>query len=314
MMPPSPDKFPPHLAEVITKNRSQVVLVFDEEISGERLVADSFVLTGADAGRLELRGVSLGRRSDEVAMWTPTQSSGLYEVKGIVWDVAGNPGRFRARFRGSAKADTIAPRVVRVEPGPGAARQRGATVVRVGFSEVIDTGKAVSHLFAPREHDTCFQRAWSTDWQVLTFGRRESLRTGEIVYLVVLPGARDLEGNRCRGPAFTYFSPDSFLDVVPVKGRALWREKPAAGGVVLFSSAGAPESSRTLGLAPILADGAFFTKVRKGEYVVEAVSDTDMDGRSDLAGSSAAFNTDSESLNLFLEPETLPRPLDAYRR
>jgi hypothetical protein len=71
---------------------------------------------------------------------------------------------------------------------------------------------------------------------------------------------------------------------------------------------------RTTGLAPLLADGSFVTKLRKGQYEVTAAADTNGDGMADLVSPAVKFNTDAESLNLSLQPESLPQLLDAYRR
>ncbi len=319
MMPPSPDRFPPHLSEVVTRTRSQVGLVFDEGIDGAKLVPDSFKLVGSAGETIALRGASLGRGSDEVQLWTPTQEPKLYEVRGIVWDRAGNPARFRARFHGSTKRDTIAPRILRVDPSPGSAGQKRGVAIRVMFSEAIDTSGTLDCTFVPAEYDTQFKRSWTEDWQTLSFVRRESLPAGAIVYFLVQRGAKDLEGNRVRGPAFTYFTSDSAFDALPVKGRATWHDGPLGTGTVLFHTLGTAHaetvsSERTEGLAPVLPDGSFSTKVRKGDYEVVAVADTNGDGLSDLSSPVVKFNTDTESLNLVLGPESLPRPINAYRR
>jgi hypothetical protein len=64
----------------------------------------------------------------------------------------------------------------------------------------------------------------------------------------------------------------------------------------------------------VLTDGSFSTKVRKGQYEVVAVADTNGDGLAELASPALKFSTDAESLSLSLEPESLPRPINAYRR
>jgi hypothetical protein len=139
MLPPSPDRFAPRLQEVETRTRSQVTLVFDEEMNGAKLKPDSFLLTGPAGETIALRGASLGKSSEEVQLWTPIQEVKLYEVRGVVEDRTGNKTRFRARFRGSSKQDTIAPRVASVQPAPGAARQKRGVKVKVTFNEAIDT-------------------------------------------------------------------------------------------------------------------------------------------------------------------------------
>ena len=328
MLPPSPDRFPPHLQEVETRTRSQVALVFDEDIDGAGLAPDSFSLNGPAGETLALRGASLGRNDNEVQLWTPTQELKLYEVRGTVRDRAGNPTRFRARFRGSSRRDTIAPRVVRVDPAPGSARKKRGVSIRVTFSEAIDTSGAVEYIFMPAEYDTQFKRSWTSDWQTLSFVRLESISSAAIVYFLVQPRATDLEGNRVEGPAFTYFGSDTIFDAVPVRGRVSWPGGALGTGTVLFQASEtvrlqmvAAESLPLVtvsvlpsGLAPVLTDGSFATKLRKGEYEVVAVADTNADGLVELASPVLKFSTDAESLSLTLEPESLPEPVDAYRR
>jgi hypothetical protein len=182
-------------------------------------------------------------------------------------------------------------------------------------------------MFVPAAYDTLFKRAWSTDWQTLNFTRIESLPSGAIIYLLVRPQAKDLEGNRAKGPAFTYFTSDTLFDAVPVRGKAAWPSELGAGAVFFTESAAIrvftdtllpPRTEtlpvRTTGLAPVLADGSFATKLRKGEYEVVAVADTNGDGLAELVSPPAKFNTDAESLILSLEPESLPQSLNAYRR
>jgi len=113
----SPDRFPPRLQEVDTRTRSQVALVFDEEINGAKLRPDSFLLTGPAGETLALRGASLGSNTDEVQLWTPIQEVKLYEVRGTVSDRAGNKTHFR---RGSAAR----PSRIRLLPGSRASTQR----------------------------------------------------------------------------------------------------------------------------------------------------------------------------------------------
>jgi len=343
MLPPSPDRFSAHLQEVQTRTRSQVALVFDEDIDDDRLTPDSFLMTGPVGETIALRGASLGSGKEEVQLWTPIQEVKLYEVHGVVWDLAGNKTRFRARFRGSSKRDTIAPRVTRLEPAPGTARQKRGVKIRLTFSEAIDTSGVVDCMFVPAAYDTQFKRSWSTDWQGLSFTRLESLPSRVSVYLLVQPRVADLEGNRLKGPAFTYFTSDTILEAVPVKGRVTWpskttltppspsrgrEEREGVAGAVFFTESAAvnvitdsgqpPRTEtlpvRTTGLAPVLSDGSFATKVHKGEYEVVAAADTNDDGLAELVSPVVKFSTDAESLNLNLEPESLPQPLNAYRR
>jgi len=327
MLPPNPDRFAPRLQGVETKTRSQITLVFDEEINGAKLRPDSFLVTGPSGETLALRGASLGGDMREVQLWTPIQEVKLYEVRGVVADRTGNQARFRARFRGSSMQDTIAPRVASVEPAPGATRQKLGVRIRVKFSEPVDTSVVVRSMFVPLGYDTLFKRSWSTDWQTLNFARLDTVPGGANIYFMVQPGARDLEGNRAQAPAFTYFTSDTILDAVAVKGRALGIGALKTGAVFFTESAAVrvitdslqpPRTEslpvRTTGLAPILADGSFATRLRKGEYEVIAAADTNGDGLAELVSTPVRFNTELESLSLSLLPEPLPQHLDAYRR
>ncbi len=335
MLPPSPDRFSPHLLEIHTKNRVTLELVFDEDVAAESVAVDSFLVTGADGTELVLRGAGRGRRGDRVELWTEPQSPQLYELHGTVQDVAGNVGRFRSRFRGSDRVDTIPPSVVRITPSPGSAGQARA-VICVKFSEPIDTLTRLDYMLVPSRYDTLFRRSWGSDWRELSFayrpapgGSHDSLEEGTNVYFLLQSGLRDLENNRSREPAFTYFTPDSAFTGDLVHGRALWQQGPLGTGTVLFQARGGSaaagdsspvdESARTLevrtaGIAPVLEDGSFAVRVASGTYEVFAVADTNGDGLVDLASRPVRFSTGAESVDVVLVPESLPKPINAYRR
>jgi len=313
MLPPSPDRFPPHIEEIRTRNRVRLELVFDEDIDPGSVIADSFEVLGPGNKNLELRGAMRGRRPNRVELWTWPQEPVLYRVSGTVTDLAGNIGRFRSRFKGSERKDTIPPRVVRISPAPGSENQIRASV-GIGFSEPVDTLTLPGYLFVPGAYDTVFHFAWEPNWQGFNLTLEDSASSG-IIYFLLLPGVPDLEGNPLRGQAFTYFTQDSLLEGNAVRGRAIWHHCPLGTGTVLFSEVGEDsEPMPTTGLAPILEGGSFATKLMPGRYRAIAVADTNGDRLMDLTGGPVRFNTDAESLDIFLLPETLPRPIDAYRR
>ena len=334
MLPPSPDRFAPRLEEVRTRNRVRLELMFDEGIKAEDLAVDSFEITGPDGSPLTIRGAAGGRRGGSVELWTTPQAPVVYEVRGAVVDDAGNPGRFRARFRGSDQVDTVPPRVKRITPIPGSAGQKMPSV-RLEFSEPVDTAEGISWLFVPARWDTAFEPNWASDWQGFSLsvpvrkgdkiqrplpstseeGSPPGVNTEEgasdsakgIAYFLVLPGVKDLEGNESRSSAFTYFTPDSALEGTLVHGKAAWQEGSFGTGVVFFNS------DQTPGMAPILADSSFAARLAPGEYSVMAVADTNGDRLADFASSPFQFNTQQESLELLLLPESLPRAIPEYR-
>ncbi|MEO0078578.1 MAG: Ig-like domain-containing protein [candidate division WOR-3 bacterium] len=312
MLPPSPDRFAPRLEEIVTRNRSQVELVFDEPIDGRRVFVDSFYISDASGLAVRLRGASLGRSSSSVMLWTPVQLVQLYRVRGVVWDMAGNAGRFQARFRGSDRQDTIRPGVSRISPAPAATGLRYGASVAVRFSEPVDTSVAPEWLFVPEEYDTLFRRTWEVDWQTVRLAFADTLRAGSIVYVQLLPGFRDLEANRSRTTAFTYFTPDSVFAAELVKGRVRFAVQPAAvSGTVFFF---ADTSTKATGLAALLPDGSYATRLRAGTWHAVAVCDTDFDNIVDLSATVRGFAPPQDSLDFQLAPETRPGPIRDFRR
>lgn len=298
MLPPSPDRFPPRIVEVNARTRSQVELVFDEEIDPAQLVAESLKITG-----LGIRGVSRGRDRMRVLVWTEPQLPQRYGIQGVVWDMAGNAGRFRAGFLGSSRIDTIAPRVVAVTPAPGSASLfRGIRIV-VRFSEPVDTTLPFNYMIVPVEFETLFQRGWEPNWQEIHFVCRDSIPPGQVLYFLLQPGVPDLEGNISLTPGWTYWSTDSTFAGMTVRGRSA-----VTGGTVFF------QQEQTWAVAPILQDGSFAVKVRDGVYLVFGVSDTNGDGLVDLRSVPLEFNTASESLELITVPESVPKRINDYRR
>lgn len=308
MLPPSPDRFAPRLVGVEAPSRVRVELQFDEPLDSRRLAAESMAVRDAAGGELEIRGVSLGRRPEYLSIWTALQQPTVYEVSGVVRDEVGNARRFRrVAFRGSSRIDTIPPRVVRIQPAPGATRVRPLTVT-FRFSEAVDTAGVVGQLIVPAELETLYGRVWEPDWQSVGFVCRDSVPAGTVQYFLMPSGTPDLEGNRSREAAFSYFTADSVLAAVAVKGRAKWGGGRLGTGVVFF------DDTLTRALAAVLDDGSFACRVQAGTYAVRAVADTNSDGLVDLVSSEQQFATAAESLEVFLVPETIPRPLNAYRR
>ncbi|MEO0080079.1 MAG: Ig-like domain-containing protein [candidate division WOR-3 bacterium] len=308
MLPPSPDRFPPHLTEVNPRTRVQVELLFDEPVAADKIPTESLRLATRTGEAVTIRGLSQGRSGDRILLWTEPLEKREYLLKGVASDPAGNIGRFVCRFSGSPRADTVPPRISGVQPTPGSAGLKRGVRISVRFSEPVDTCAQVRWLFAPIGSETLFSRRWGIDWQELAFVRRDSLEPGSIFYFILEPGIPDLEGNRCRTPAWTYFAPDSSLDGVTVHGRARWKAGPLGTGVVLFFR------ERTLAMAPVLSDGSWTTRVKAGEWTVQALADTNWDGIVDLAGYETTFLTAGESLDIILHPDASQKPLDAYLR
>jgi hypothetical protein len=308
MEPPSPDRFAPGLEEVSSKSRIEVELTFDEAIDAAALTADSFSLSEADGSPLQIRGVSAGRSSDRVLVWTEPLQPAAYALRGAVRDDAGNWRPFKVRFRGSGLVDTIPPRVAGVQPAAGASASRRIPQVSVSFSEPMDTSCGPWSLFAPSENDSLFRGGWSSDWRQLTYTAHDSAQRAGPVYFLLGTGVRDLEGNRTRAPAYTYFTRDSVFEGVTFRGRVVWEGGPLGTGIVYF------DAGATSALAPLLADGTFSLGLDSGVYDIRVLADTNLDRIADLSGQARQVATDAESVRVGLYPESVPRPIDAYRR
>jgi hypothetical protein len=326
MPPPSPDRFPPRLELVRTRGRTGLELVFDEPVDSRAFPAESLRVAGPDGVELAVRGLTAARGGERVLVWTALQASVVYELTARVPDLAGNVARVRARFRGSQLADTIAPRVTSVRPGPG---QTGYTADEVSyeFSEPMDTLIRPQFIAIPAALETQFVPAWDPSWQRLVL-RRPALRVGVEVeagrpgdsalvapepgsvlpipttYVALLPGLTDLDGNRTTRVSVTSFTRDSLLVGVPLHGRVAG---PTPALVFVLADT-------LIALAATDERGVFTLQVDAGSYDVVAVSDTNYDGRADFVGRISAFVPGPESLMLQLQPEPESRAVGEYRR
>lgn len=309
MLPPSPDRFAPHLIGVESRTRGLVELQFDEEVDARRVMPDSVLIRDAKGGLVVPKRVATSRSRDRLTIWAPLVPGSLYALSLAVPDRFGNWARVKTRFVAATRSDSVAPRVVRVTPSPGTGGFRFGAQIRVSFSEAIDTtGTRTRLLVMPKERESLFDLSWEADWQTLRISNQDSLVGRSPIYVLLLPGLADLAGNRTRSAAFTYLSPDSVFTGPIVKGRAVWRSAGLGTGVVLFEHDSSP------GLTPILADGSFRTQLLPGWYDAVAVVDTNLDGLADLSGASDRFSTDQESLSIALESVPSPKPLGSYRR
>lgn len=307
--PPSPDRFPPRLERIVTRTRTQLEVEFDEPIEPASVSPESLVLAGSDGTRFDVRGVSRGRGDSRLLVWTVALPAGIYEIGGRAADRDGNYTRFHGRFRASTRVDTIPPRVAGLEPRPGTDRVRFSPRWGIRFSEAVDTAAGVPWFVVPRGSDTLFRQSWAKDWQSLSLGYRDSLDTGRLFFLVVPTGWRDLEDNRARTVAVTYFSTDSAPELATVTGRvSAPGDTLVRGGLVLV------EGEVTIGAAAVEPHGRFALRVNPGSLRVLALADTNGDGLVDLSSQAVPVSAPSESLELTLGPVAEPRRFDAYRR
>lgn len=309
MLPPSPDRFAPRLEEVNARSRVQVELVFDEPVvPPAESDAESFVVLDRGGLPRKIRGVSRGRRRECLLVWTEALAPAQYTILGRVVDEAGNAAQFRRLFFAAKIVDTIAPTVRGIRPLPGSVGLRRDPTVEVTFSEPVDTSVAPSVLVVPRWLDTLFKRRWSPDWLSLSLRCLDSLADSEVVYIVLLPGVRDLSANLCWQTGYTYFASDSLMPAAAVRGRVRLDEGGIGVGVVFF------DDGVTKAIAPVLSDGSFATRLRHGRYAVSCAVDLDLDGLAEFVSQGIEFNTQAESLELVPALLSSPVRIDAYCR
>ncbi|HDR00450.1 MAG TPA: hypothetical protein ENN51_09240 [candidate division WOR-3 bacterium] len=342
MPPPSPDRFAPRLVLVRTRGLTGVEMEFDEPVDLSRVPAESLAIVGPD-GVLEVRGLTSPRGGDRLLAWTERQDEVVYHLSAWVPDLAGNFARVRARFRGGSRPDTVRPRVRSVRPRLGQSGYFSDEIT-YEFSKPMDTLVIPELVAIPASLDTALMSHWDAGWQRLTLKRpgkvtvdlsvaderderargtesepdsggvrttdadapstREDSAAAPPVYVALLPGMTDLEGNRTREIVATSFTRDTLFPGMGVAGRV---SGPVPALVFLLADT-------AVALAVTDERGVFFLRIPGGTYEVVAVSDTSHDGLVDLVARRSSFVPGPDSLFLDLQPEFEPRAVGEYRR
>uniref|UniRef100_A0A7C6EA54 SbsA Ig-like domain-containing protein n=1 Tax=candidate division WOR-3 bacterium TaxID=2052148 RepID=A0A7C6EA54_UNCW3 len=311
MLPPSPDRFPPRLAEIEVLNRTKLNLKFNEEISAQSVTKDNFLIYSTQNETLSVKEVMISRRGDIITLVTEKQNPIHYLIQAQVSDLAGNRAKLRSRFLGSVKKDTIPPRIVEITPKLGSTKQKKITI-RLRFSEEIDTLRPLNWAILPKSLKNRFEQSWQSDYRNLDLTLPDSLGPDTIVYFTLLPTIFDFEGNRLTGPGFTFFTSDSTLNTKLVTGKIQYQNRPITQGLVIFAQV--YDSLRALALTVVDSIGSFALQVREGIYEVTAVADTNYDNRVDLSGRIKEFNTTAQELLIEVHPDTVTFDLDWYLR
>jgi len=312
MLPPSPDRFPPRLAEIEAQNRTKLYLKFNEAIDAKTISKDNFLITASTKETLMIKEITTGRKSDIITLITDKQSPIRYSLWAKVTDLEGNWAQLQTRFLGSGTKDTISPRILEIKPKAGATEQKKNVRIEFRFSEEIDTMITAAWAVLPIDLKTRFQTNWQPDYRQLTFTLKDSLGGDTVVYFILLRSVLDFEGNRLLAPGFTFFTSDSVLKTKLLTGTVKYKDRPMTEGLVIFDQT--QDSIKSVALAPLDSFGSFAIQIKDGIYDVKVIADTNFDDRIDLTGKILGFNTTTEQLFIEVFPDSLAKNLDWYLR
>jgi len=276
-MPPNPDRFPPHLADIQAVNQFRVDLSFDESMQQKGLRTSDFLVADAKGETLKLLAVSGGTQPAVLTLQTVRQAEGKYTVTGMARDMAGNPTRFKRTFSGSTRQDTVGPVLSGIQPRPFSTRVRKDFAVILNFTKPIDTLTLTELWILPPGLSSRFKPEWDPTLSSVRFRFADSLGPDTTVTVVLPQYLKDFAGNHLAGPGFTTFTSDSAPLPVVVRGRLEQGDRPDPVGYVILSQ-GQPVLA-----AVSRADGSFALRARSEPYAVTALADTNDDGVPDLS-------------------------------
>jgi len=306
-MPPNPDRFPPHLAEMRAVNRNRVDLIFDEAMQQKGASVSDFTVLTARSETLKLLAVSGGTDAATLSLLTARQAALKYTLTGSALDQVGNPTRFTRSFFGSIRQDTVGPMVSSISPRAFSVGLRRNVTVTVAFSKPIDTLTLSEVWILPAGLTARFKREWDPTLSAVRFMLSDSLGPDTTVTFILPPYIKDFVGNRLDHPAFTVFRTDTTALPRVVQGRLEAGGKPVADGYVVLA-----EEHPALAVVS-RSDGSFSLRAGKQPYSATALADTNRDGVVDLS----AFRPSAElpdTLKMKLEPDTTGKRVESFFR
>ncbi|MCX8014601.1 MAG: Ig-like domain-containing protein [candidate division WOR-3 bacterium] len=320
-LPPSPDRFAPHLEKIESVNRTKIDLLFDEPIDIAHLTTKSFLIVSQTGETLAIRTIGFSKKSDLVSLFTQPAKSEIYTISGLVSDRYGNIARISKRFRGSSTVDSIPPKITSISPSLGTIVLSPNIMVEVNFSEPMDTTQPIKYLVHPLEKNK-MRSFWRSDWRGLYFSYADSLEPHTTVYFILMPYLSDLEGNYLKEMGYTFFTRDSFIrdtDRVEqsqvrdflswhlISGTLTYYNQPIKNGIVIFSEG----KNKLLTISDIA--GSFSLRLYPARYDIYAIADTNFDQRVDLFAQSVDSIFDrAKTLKVNLMPATESKLIDDY--
>jgi hypothetical protein len=309
MLPPSPDRFAPHLSEIDAVNRVRIDLNFDEEINVSKLTPQSLFITSSAGETLRIRTISRGKTSNTVSLFTEKIKPEEYYLSGTVEDKAGNIRRVvNKRFKGSSIIDTIPPTILSIIPKIGAIKLYKRIYFDFGFSEPMDTLSNINYLVYPLDKNK-IKSEWSSDWQDLTFSYPDSLLPHTAVYFILQPTLKDLENNWIANCGYTFFYTDSVIPSVLASGNLYYHDKAYKNGIIIFAN----DTTKRITVSDI--SGKFSIRLDSTLYNITAIADTNYDNTVDLFTEQKNFNPkDTTTIKLNLTPILESKTIDSYLR
>ena len=219
--PPAPDFYPPELNRITVRDQHHLILRFSESVDSTSL--DSLAIEDLNI----IAGHVLG---SDIYLLTEKMEKRDYPFTIVVYDIARNRRLIKGKFQGSEREDTIPPEISTTEPLPFQTDLPHHLSGRIRFTEELDTTFTPSIFFCPGTTDLHLR--WRKDLVHLEFSKRDTLREGEIYYLLILGKIKDIAGNENMIARAFPFTTDTILEPVEKRGRV----EPAGTAVVFGSS------------------------------------------------------------------------------
>ena len=309
MLPPSPDRFPPHLIEIEPVNRVKINLTFDEEINISKLATQSFTITTVNGESLKIKTLGQERSQNIISLFTEPAKPEQYYLSGSFEDKQGNVTTINnKKFKGSSVTDTFPPKIAETAPKLGTIAKFKNVIIDFNFSEPMDTASEVIFITTPLDKNK-IKWNWRYDWQNITFGYSDSFEPKSVVYFILLPTLKDLEGNELDLAGYTFFAPESILPSKNIFGNLNYQAKPFKNGIIVFSN------DKTKALAVSDVSGNFSVRLDTISYKVTAIADTNFDNFVDLYAEIINYNPqDTTKPKLNLLPILEGQEIDKYIR
>ncbi len=303
MLPPSPDRFAPHLEQIQPINRMRLDLIFDEYINTITNIQNLYI-TSSESETLRILNLSV--KKNIVTLFSQPTKPGIYQISGSISDKFNNFARINKKFQASLNVDTIAPKISTIYPSPGAVNKTKNIYLEFSFNEPVDTSSQIKY-YTTSLDTSKIRLMWQNDWQKLTFGYSDSLLPKTTVYFLLLPTIKDLENNQIKDYGYTFFTSDSNLSPVLLTGELFYKDQPYKNGIIIFSES----DKKAFTLSDV--QGIFSIRLDSLKYNITALADTNYDNFVDLISELNNFNTtDTNQIKLELKPISEKKTIDEY--
>ncbi|MBN2380889.1 hypothetical protein JXM67_13915 [candidate division WOR-3 bacterium] len=300
---PNPDRFPPHLLNATSVNRTQVNLRFDEELGADALLPNTFFITSPlDTAEIRFITVDPGDRTTYNLLTSPLLDV-TYQISALVFDRNDNASLIKASFKASTRQDTTGPSVLAY---PDLPQTRFPYAVKFQFSEPVDTGRRIRVLSAPLAMPENLVSKWDPTLTRLTVECSDTFLRGYPFYAVLLAGSRDFAGNRETMGLSVFVYSDTSLELTELRGDIRTSSGGAAyGALLLFLT-----SDSLLALTQSDTSGLFQVTLHAADQLsVTAYFDPDSDYWFDEK-TSVVISSLADTIHLKTQPLLAPIDVD----